>query len=137
MILADTGYFLALAQVRDSLHARAASWALAVARDRTTLLVHEYVLVEVMDGLSAPVDRPKAERLAALVRAGRPYQFVPASPHLLDAGLALHAARPDKEWSLTDCVSFHVMRDRGLTRALAYDHHFAQAGFEPLLQRDP
>jgi predicted nucleic acid-binding protein len=90
-----------------------------------------------MDGLSAPVNRPKAARLAALVRAGLPYLFVPATTDLLDAGLALHAARPDKGWSLTDCVSFHVMHDRGLTRALAYDHHFAQAGFEPLLQREP
>ena len=35
--------------------------------------------------------------------------------------------RPDKEWSLTDCVSFHLMRERGLTRALAYDLHFEQA----------
>ncbi len=71
------------------------------------------------------------------MRAGPPYLFIPASPQLLDAGLALHAARPDKEWSLTDCVSFHLMRERGLTQTLAHDHHFAQAGFDPLLQRDP
>ncbi len=53
------------------------------------------------------------------------------------AAIAWHQARPDKEWSLTDCISFVVMQGRGLSRALAYDHHFEQAGFEPLLRRDP
>jgi predicted nucleic acid-binding protein len=43
----------------------------------------------------------------------------------------------DKDWSLTDCISFHLMRTKGITRALAYDEHFAQAGFEPLLRRQP
>jgi uncharacterized protein len=43
----------------------------------------------------------------------------------------------DKSWSLTDCISFAVMNDRGITRAMAYDHHFEQAGFEALLRRDP
>jgi len=40
-------------------------------------------------------------------------------------------------WSLTDCISFHVMRTGGITRALAYDIHFEQAGFEPLLRSGP
>ena len=48
--------------------------------------------------------------------------------------LALFASRPDKEWSLTDCVSFVVMRDRAITQALSTDAHFTQAGFEGLLQ---
>jgi predicted nucleic acid-binding protein len=42
-----------------------------------------------------------------------------------------------KEWSLTDCISFVVMNERKIRRALAYDHHFEQAGFEPLLRKDP
>jgi len=44
--------------------------------------------------------------------------------------MSLHNSRPDKHWSLTDCISFVVMQQRGLQRALAYDHHFEQAGFE-------
>ena len=45
--------------------------------------------------------------------------------------------RPDKEWSLTDCISFVLMRERSVHEALAYDHHFEQAGFVALLRRDP
>jgi len=50
-------------------------------------------------------------------------------------GFALRSV--DKDWSLTDCISFELMRRRRLTRALAFDHHFEQAGFEALLRRDP
>jgi uncharacterized protein len=42
--------------------------------------------------------------------------------------------RPDKDWSLTDCVSFVVMDDMGLREALSPDHHFEQAGFAILLK---
>ena len=46
----------------------------------------------------------------------------------------LFAKRPDKEWSLTDCISFIVMQEYGLTEALTADHHFEQAGFTILLK---
>jgi predicted nucleic acid-binding protein len=71
------------------------------------------------------------------IRSDRNIEVIPASTELFEAGLQLHAQRPDKEWSLTDCISFVVMQRRGITSALAYDHHFEQAGFEVLLRRDP
>jgi len=52
----------------------------------------------------------------------------------MDRGLALYISRPDKDWSLTDCISFVVMKERGLTGALTADHHFEQAGFVALLK---
>jgi uncharacterized protein len=42
-------------------------------------------------------------------------------------------ARPDKDWFLTDCISFVVMQDEGLTDALTADGHYEQAGFKALL----
>jgi hypothetical protein len=71
------------------------------------------------------------------VRARRLCEFVHASPDLWQAGLRLHRDRPDKAWSLTDCISFHLMREKGITKALAHDEHFEQAGFVALLRRDP
>ena len=56
-----------------------------------------------------------------------------ASQELFDKAVALFAARPDKEWSLTDCTSFTVMGEQGLTEVLTSDHHFRQAGFVTLL----
>ena len=49
-------------------------------------------------------------------------------------GVALYAERPDKDWSLTDCISFVVMRKMDITEALTGDRHFEQAGFTALLE---
>ena len=47
--------------------------------------------------------------------------------------MALFGSRPDKSWSLTDCISFAVMEAHGISDVLTCDHHFAQAGFRVLL----
>jgi hypothetical protein len=52
---------------------------------------------------------------------------------MLQRGLDLFAKRPDKNWSVTDCISFVVMEDEGVAAALTGDNHFEQAGFRALL----
>ena len=51
-----------------------------------------------------------------------------------ERGMLLYARRGDKDWSMTDCISFEIMKDRGLREALTADHHFEQAGFNILLK---
>jgi len=48
--------------------------------------------------------------------------------------LNIYENRQDKEWSLTDCLSFLVMQERGVMDALTADHHFEQAGFRALMR---
>ena len=133
MIFVDSGFLLALAQPADALHIRAVAWARHLSEP---LMVTEYVLWETINNLSKRADRLRAYRIVEMVDDSN-YTIVHASPELFAAGLKLHRARSDKEWSLTDCISFHLMRERGITRALAYDVHFEQAGFQALLRRDP
>jgi predicted nucleic acid-binding protein len=59
--------------------------------------------------------------------------IVPTSELLFGRGLQLYSARQDKEWSLTDCISFIVMEEYGIHDALTGDHHFEQAGFHAVL----
>ena len=134
MIFLDTGYLVALLDLRDQLHARALAWAGIV---NEPLVLTEYVLWECVNYFSAPIDRPKAHALVNLVTSEPAYELITASPRLFASGIQMHAERQDKFWSLTDCISFFVMHERGIHRALAYDHHFEQAGFEALLRRDP
>jgi len=134
MPLIDTGYFIALLNPHDQLHARAEAWSAHVSQ---MLLVTEYVIWETVNFFSKPVNRPKVHALLVHLRSAQRYEVVAASPDLFEAGLQLHAQRSDKEWSLTDCISFVVMDQRRITRALSHDHHFEQAGFEALLRRDP
>lgn len=121
MILADSGFFIALLSSKDQLHARANAWSLAI---EEPILVTEYVFLECMNFFSRPVDRPKAWLLSDQLMNATSAAWIPATPVLLDKGLNLHRSRPDKDWSLTDCISFSVMGDKGITRALAYAPEF-------------
>lgn len=60
--------------------------------------------------------------------------IVPPDSRLFDEGIQLFASRADKAWSLTDCISFVVMKKEGITEALTGDRHFEQAGFVALLK---
>jgi hypothetical protein len=51
------------------------------------------------------------------------------------AGLGPYQARPDKGYSLTDCISMETMRREGVSEALTNDEHFKQEGFTCLLDR--
>jgi predicted nucleic acid-binding protein len=93
-----------------------------------------WVLTEVADAMAAPPNRPLFLRLIEGFRTLRIVEVVPATPELFDRGIELYGRRPDKSWSLTDCISFVVMTERDITEALTGDHHFEQAGFRALLR---
>jgi len=134
VVFLDTGYLVAVVSPKDNLHDLAVAWAPAV---RGRLLVTEYVIVEFVNQLSTGMGRPHAHALVDIMSADPRYVVLEASPLLFSAGLELHRNRSDKEWSLTDCISFNVMRARGITAALTHDYHFVQAGFEALLRSAP
>ncbi|SPE37240.1 conserved hypothetical protein [Candidatus Sulfopaludibacter sp. SbA6] len=61
-------------------------------------------------------------------------RVVPQTHSSFLSGLELYRARPDKGYSLTDCISMHLMRTEGLTDVLTNDYHFRQEGFRPLFK---
>jgi uncharacterized protein len=133
MILVDTSYLVALALPRDQLHARAFAWSQTI---RTRLVVTEYVLWECVNFFSDQMNRARAETVVSHISDHAQYELIPATRGLFLRGYELHRNRPDKSWSLTDCISFLVMSQRRMQSALTYDLHFEQAGFEALLRRD-
>ena len=68
-----------------------------------------------------------------LVDTNPAFRLVRATPELLQRGRKLYEDRPDKEWPLTDCISFAVMQEEQVGEALTADRHFEQAGFKALL----
>jgi len=130
-IFADSFYFLALLRLEDSAHAR----AIAASQNRTERLITKaWILTEVADALAAPAMREGFPRLLAALLADPACTIVPPTQDLFDAGVELYVRRPDKAWSLTDCISFVVMREHGMNEALTGDRHFEQAGFIALLK---
>ncbi|WP_152052891.1 type II toxin-antitoxin system VapC family toxin [Tautonia marina] len=128
---ADTFFFLAIGNPRDAAHERSLA---ILANEPGPLLTTAWVLTELADALAAPGNRQAFLRLMERIRKNPSVEIVPPSPELFDRGLDLYARRPDKSWSLTDCISFVVMADRGLTEALTGDHHFEQAGFRAIFR---
>jgi uncharacterized protein len=131
LAFADTSCFVAFAGPSDSFHARAVELSRSLLG---RIITTEYVLVEMGGLLCRPQDRPAFVNLVRDLQTDPSVQVVPASRILLRAGFELFAARPDKEWSLVDCISFVVMKKRRLKEALTTDHHFVQAGFRALLR---
>ena len=109
-------------------------------RDRSLtqpLLTTEWVLTEVADALAAPSTRTRFAVLINRLRVRNDVRIVSVSPDHFKEACALYMRYTDKEWSLTDCISFLVMRQRGIKTALTADQHFVQAGFQILMSVEP
>jgi uncharacterized protein len=129
-VFIDTGYILALVNTADEHHERAA----AVSRQvKPPFLTTEAVLVEIGNALSRARWRALGYATILDLRADPDIEVVPVHAELFGRALSLYGARMDKEWGLTDCVSFVVMQERDLTQVLTADRHFGQAGFVDLL----
>jgi uncharacterized protein len=127
----DSFYLLALFNLRDASHHKAVKWAQVPNR---WFFTTDWVLTEVADALSRPTSRVACSTFLEEFRQSPRVEVSRASTELFESGWKLYIARPDKEWSLTDCISFVVMQERGITDALTGDHHFEQAGFQALLK---
>jgi hypothetical protein len=130
-IFTDTSYYLALANPRDRLHEAALDFSNGY---RGALVTTEYVLVEVGNFMHSGGFRSVYLSLVNQLRDDPKTRIVPAGKEFYDQALGMFASRPDKNWSLTDCASFVVMRQLGLTQALTADRHFKQAGFHTILK---
>ena len=97
------------------------------------IVTTEFILVELGAAFSKPDERADFLLLDKMARTRADILLITATSELLQRGRDLFAARPDKAWSLTDCTSFVVMQEHGLTDALTTDQHFTQAGFRALL----
>jgi predicted nucleic acid-binding protein len=130
-VFADTFHFLAQLNPADEAHQKAEDF---IASFEGILLTTDWVLVELADALARPPNRPRFISFYRQLLGMPDITIVPADHLLLAQGFALYAQRADKEWSLTDCISFVLMQREGLTEALTGDHHFEQAGFVALLK---
>jgi predicted nucleic acid-binding protein len=127
---ADTFYFIALLNAKDAAHQKAVEFS----RSRgTALLTTAWVLTELADAMADVRHRNAFGKLLAGLRADPDTTVVPPSAELFEQGVDRYNSRTDKEWSLTDCISFVVMEQSGIKEALTGDHHFEQAGFRALL----
>ena len=130
-VFADTFHFLALLNSSDAAHVRAIEASCVAGREFVTT---EFVRLELADALAHPRDRVEFFVVRDAIINDASFHIVPASTELLARGIQFYRERPDKEWSLTDCISFVVMAEKGLSEVLTGDRDFEQAGFKLLLK---
>lgn len=131
-LFADTFYWISLLNRRDAWYRRVVAFSRTLGT--RSFVTTEWVLAEFLAFYSAAgeVTRQRAAaQTREILRDPRIQVLSPSQALFLD-GLALYEARLDKQYSLTDCISMHVMRREGLTDVLTNDHHFTQEGFRIL-----
>lgn len=133
VVLLDTSFVVALENKDDSHHDRAKQLDGEFLREQAQLVLHWGIMLEIGDGYARVGRRAKGLQLLSKFRDEAEYQIRPISDMLLQNSLELYRSRPDKDWGLTDCVSFALMQKEGITEALTADIHFRQAGFKALL----
>ena len=125
----DAFYWIALLNLRDQWHARVL--ALATTLDAYHFYTTDEVLTELLAFYSTANStvRTRAVTFVGAILDDEDITVIPQTRAGFLHALDLYAARPDKQYSLTDCHSMQVMHHEGLTDVLTNDHHFAQEGF--------
>lgn len=105
-----------------------------VSENKIRLVCSRAVLIEVGDFLARKDARLKAVQILEDMEADPDIEIIPLTERLYSKAFELYRKRPDKPWGLTDCLSFEIMRERGISDALSTDEHLEQAGFRALLR---
>ncbi|MDJ0730650.1 MAG: PIN domain-containing protein [Crocosphaera sp.] len=105
-------------------------------QQKRRLITSNYVITEVVALLTSPlrIPRPKIISFVNSIKQSPYVDIIHIDQEKDDDAWVLLASREDKEWSLVDCSSFIIMKERGILEALTNDIHFEQAGFIRLLK---
>lgn len=133
-VFADTAFWIGLVVKQDEHHERAQEWSLRITGRITTTAA---VLLETANALARPTWRAHAVDLIDHLQQRPDVDVIELTADLRMRGWELYRRRPDKAWSLTDCVSFVIMESSGLIDALTVDDHFRQAGFRAVMLERP
>lgn len=133
VVFVDTAYWIAQFDIRDQLHQKALDIESQIRGVR--LVTSELVLIEFLNYFSKGGRQIREEASGTVqdILGLSGIQLIWQSRTLFEAGLTLYAARLDKGYSLTDCVSMVIMQQGGIRDVLTHDRHFTQEGFTILL----
>jgi len=129
----DAAYAIALSAVTDQYHKKAEILARQIETGAIQMITTRAVILEIGNALARLHYRAAAIELLDSLEEDPNVKIIAFSEELYNRAMELYRQRLDKEWGLTDCVSFVVMQDYGITEALTTDEHFKQAGFRALL----
>lgn len=128
-VFLDTSYVLALELANDRYHEAAQQHWKRVKASVPLLVTTSYVLDEIVTFFNRVGHHAKAVSVGNTLLYSPSVQFIHVDEALFYDGWAYFQQHQDKDYSLTDCISFVVMRNLDITVAYTFDRHFVQAGF--------
>lgn len=133
-VFLDTAFAIALALETDAFHEEALVLADEIEAEEIHLITTRAIMLEIGNALSRSDHRKTAIEILESLELDNKVTIVPLTEELYKAAYKLYSSRADKEWGMTDCISFTVMQQFNLTDSLTTDRHFRQAGFNPLMR---
>lgn len=133
-VFADTAYWIALVNPNDQW--RAAALELSRSLGAVQIVTTDMVLAELLNYFAEKSQylRDQAVKMVESISQNTQVDVVPQTRDGFSVGFDLYRKRPDKGYSLTDCVSMKTMERLRITEALTPDAHFSQEGFQILLR---
>ena len=131
-VFIDTSFVIAMFTPEDKYHQK----ALATSHDLfqyQQIWITDAVLYEIGNSFSKSKKTPVAEFIRDCYKTEQ-IHVEKTSTELFIKALERYDTFTDKEWSLTDCLSFEVMDENDIVLAYSSDHHFEQAGFQYALR---
>ena len=133
-VFVDTVAWVALINDKDTFHKRSIEIIKQLYRQNCILITTELIILEVANELRNPIYRNRVVKYINDLKKNKNVMIIPENTEFFQKGWLLYSTRDDKEWSLTDCISFIVMQEGSITEAFTNDHHFEQAGFIKLIK---
>ncbi len=136
-IFVDTSGWGNLVDNSQPYHQIAVNFYQTTTRDKYKLITTNYIIGELTTLLSSPLRIPRSKIIAFIdsLKQSNYVEIIHIDQTTDLSAWELFKQRPDKNWSLVDCSSFIVMKQKQLSQALTNDHHFEQAGFIRLLKK--
>jgi uncharacterized protein len=128
-VFVDTGYLLALEIANDQHHQAAVQHWQRIVTTIPPLVTTSYVFDEVVTFFNSRGHHAKAVQIGNDLLRSASLQLIHVDERLFYEGWTYLQQHQDKDYSLTDCISFVVMQRLSISTAFAFDRHFAQAGF--------
>lgn len=133
-VFADSHYWIAIVNPHDQ-WAEAAKDARALLGEALIVTTDE-VLTEFLAALrSGKHMRKQAAKMVRLILENPNVKVIPQTRDSFLKGLTFYESRSDKEYSLIDCISMNVMRNKSLFEVLTNDRHFEQERFTVLIKK--
>ncbi len=124
----DTSFIIALEDADDQNHQIAVAYWKAFKRNPRKIITTSYIFDEPATFLKRRISHEKAAEVGKLMLSSPTVELIHISEEHFDKSWRLFLKYHDKSFCFTDCISFLVMEDKGIKKALTFDEHFRQMG---------